>query len=208
MWVTVSARLSTRPTTGLNARVGILDVVSFVDSTLERVPEPLRSLLIKHRELLKFAFVGGFCFIITLAVNYTLKLTVLSTKPVTAQAVAVIIATIVSYILNREWAFRTRGGRERHHEAALFFLISGLGVVLNTLPLWVSRYVFHLQVPHVNLFVQEFADFTSGMIIGTLVAMVFRWWAFKKWVFPSENARPDRIRRLHAVGSGDDEQVA
>jgi hypothetical protein len=41
------------------------------------------------------------------------------------------------------------------------------------------------------------------------VAMVFRWWAFKKWVFPSENARPDRrVRRLHAVGSGDDEQVA
>ena len=183
--------------------------MSFVDSTLERVPEPLRSLLIKHRELLKFAFVGGFCFVITLTVNYGLKLTVLSSKPVTAQAIAVIIATIVSYILNREWAFRTRGGRERHHEAALFFLISGLGVVLNTLPLWVSRYVFHLQVPHVNLFVQEFADFTSGMIIGTLVAMVFRWWAFKKWVFPSENARPDRrVRRLHAVGSGDDEQVA
>jgi putative flippase GtrA len=183
--------------------------VSFVDSTLERVPEPVRSLLIKHRELLKFAFVGGFCFLITLTVNYTLKLTVLSSKPVTAQAIAVIIATIVSYVLNREWAFRTRGGRERHHEAALFFLISGLGVVLNTLPLWVSRYVFDLQVPHVNLFVQEFADFTSGMIIGTLVAMVFRWWAFKKWVFPSENARPDRrIRRLHAVGSGDDERVA
>jgi len=197
------------PHIGTERHVGILGVVSFVDSTLERVPEPLRSLLIKHRELLKFAFVGGFCFLITLTVNYTLKLTVLSTKPVTAQAIAVIIATIVSYILNREWAFRTRGGRERHHEAALFFLISGLGVVLNTLPLWVSRYVFNLQVPHVNLFVQEFADFTSGMIIGTLVAMVFRWWAFKKWVFPSENARPDRrVRRLHAVGSGDDEQVA
>jgi putative flippase GtrA len=182
--------------------------VSFVDSTLARVPEPLRSLLVKHRELLKFGFVGAFCFIITLTVNYGLKLTVLDTKPVTAQAIAVVIATIVSYVLNREWAFRTRGGRERTHEAALFFLISGMGVVLNTLPLWISRYALNLQLPHVGLFVQEFADFTSGMIIGTLVAMVFRWWAFKKWVFPSENARPDRIRRLHAVGSDGDERVA
>ncbi|HEX4702481.1 MAG TPA: GtrA family protein [Pseudonocardiaceae bacterium] len=184
--------------------------MTFVDSTLARVPEPLRSLLLKHRELLKFAFVGGFCFLITLTVNYGLKLTVLNEKPVTAQAIAVIIATIVSYILNREWAFRTRGGRERHHEAALFFLISGMGVVLNTLPLWISRYALHLQVPTVSRFAQEFADFTSGMIIGTLIAMVFRWWAFKKWVFPSENVRPGRIRNLHSVDGPDDpgEQVA
>jgi putative flippase GtrA len=173
------------------------------------MPEPVRSLLVKHRELLKFAFVGGICFVITLVVNYGLKLTILGDKPVTAQAIAVIIATIVSYILNREWAFRTRGGRERAHEAALFFLISGLGVVLNTLPLWISRYALDLQEPAVGRFTQEFADFFSGMIVGTLLAMVFRWWAFKKWVFPNENARPGRIGRLRAVPDGDtDEQVA
>ncbi|HEX3588612.1 MAG TPA: GtrA family protein [Pseudonocardiaceae bacterium] len=183
--------------------------MSVIDSTLAHVPAPLRALLVKHRELLKFAFVGGICFVITLAVNYGLKLTILGAKPVTAQAVAVIIATIVSYILNREWAFRTRGGRERAHEATLFFLISGMGVVLNTAPLWISRYALDLQVPHVDRFVQEFADFFSGMIIGTLIAMVFRWWAFKKWVFPDENARPGRVRRLRAVSDADtDEQVA
>jgi putative flippase GtrA len=182
--------------------------VAVVNSTLAHVPEPLRALLVKHRELLKFALVGGFCFVITLGVNYGLKLTVLSNKPVTAQAVAVIIATIVSYILNREWAFRTRGGRERHHEATLFFVISGIGVFLNTLPLWISRYGLQLEVPHVTRFTQELADFASGMIVGTLIAMLFRWWAFKKWVFPQENARQDRVRRLHAVNSSDDERVA
>ncbi len=186
--------------------------MSIIDSTLARVPEPLRSLLVKHRELLKFAFVGGVCFLITLAVNYSLKLTILGQKPVTALAIAVVIATIVSYILNREWAFRTRGGRERHHEAALFFLISGIGVALNSAPLWMARYMFDLQVPHVSRLVQEISDFTFGMIVGTLVAMVFRWWAFKKWVFPNQNARPGRngkVRRLHAVGDpGTDEQVA
>jgi putative flippase GtrA len=184
--------------------------VSIVESTLSHVPEPLRSTLVKHRELLKFALVGGICFLITVVVNYALKLTVLSDKPVTAQAIAVIIATIVSYVLNREWAFRTRGGRERTHEAALFFLICGVGVGLNSLPLYVSRYLLDLQVPNVSFVAQEIADFASGMIVGTLIAMVFRWWAFRKWVFPQTDARIRIVRvsrrgqRLTVVGKDDE----
>ena len=90
------------------------------------------------------------CFVVTNVVNYGLKLTILNDKPVTALAIAVIIATIVSYVLNREWSFRTRGGRERQHEAALFFLISGIGVALNSAPLFMSRYALELEVPHVT----------------------------------------------------------
>jgi putative flippase GtrA len=160
--------------------------VTVVDSVLARVPEPLRRLLIKHRELLKFAIVGGTTFVIDNGIWYLLKLTVLEEKPVTAKIIAIIVATIVSYVLNREWSFRTRGGRERHHEAALFFLISGVGVALNSAPLWVSRYVLLLEEPHVSRLVQEVADFASGSIIGMLMAMFFRFWAFKRWVFPDE----------------------
>jgi len=185
--------------------------MALVHDVLTRVPEPLRALLIKHKELLKFGVVGGVCFLITNVVNYGLKLTILNEKPVTALAIAVIIATIVSYVLSREWSFRTRGGRERHHEAALFFLISGIGVALNSLPLYVSRYVLHLRVPTVDLLTQEVADFASGIILGTLIAMVFRWWAFKKWVFPEADARPRVVRasrRLRTVRADDTERAA
>jgi putative flippase GtrA len=160
--------------------------VTVVDSVLARVPEPLRRLLIKHRELLKFAIVGGTTFVIDNGIWYLLKLTVLEEKPVTAKIIAIIVATIVSYVLNREWSFRTRGGRERHHEAALFFLISGVGVGLNSAPLWISRYALQLEEPHVSRLVQEVADFASGSIIGMLLAMFFRFWAFRRWVFPDE----------------------
>jgi putative flippase GtrA len=160
--------------------------VTVVDTVLARVPEPLRGMLVKHRELLKFAIVGGTTFIIDNGIWYLLKLTVLEDKPVTAKIIAIIVATIVSYVLNREWSFRTRGGRERHHEAALFFLISGIGVALNSLPLYVSRYVLQFEEPHVSRLVQEVADFASGSIVGMLLAMVFRFWAFKRWVFPDE----------------------
>jgi putative flippase GtrA len=142
--------------------------------------------LIKHRELLKFGIVGGTTFVVDNGIWYFLKLSVLEAKPTTAKAIAIIVATIASYILNREWSFRTRGGRERHHEAALFFVISGIAVIVNLIPLYASRYVFNLEMPHVTRLVQEIADFTSGSIIGMLLAMVFRFWGFKKWVFPDD----------------------
>lgn len=160
----------------------------------------------RHHEAAKFLLVGGICFVATAVINYALKLTVLHEKPVTALAFATVLATILSYVLNREWSFRARGGRERHHEAALFFAVSAIGIALNVLPLWLSRYALDLRVPDVSRPVQEIADFTSGMILGTLIAMLFRLWAFKRFVFPHPQTRPrrratprsgPRTRRLH-----------
>ncbi|MQA63177.1 MAG: GtrA family protein [Actinophytocola sp.] len=162
-----------------------------MENLLTHVPEPLRGVLIKHRELLKFGVVGGTAFLVDNGVWYLLKLTVLEPKPTTAKAIAILVATIVSYILNREWSFRTRGGRERHHEAALFFVVSGVAIVINLIPLYMSRYVFDLEVPHVSRLVQEIADFTSGSIIGMLLAMAFRFWGYRHWVFPDELGHHD-----------------
>ncbi|MGH4016885.1 MAG: GtrA family protein [Pseudonocardiaceae bacterium] len=163
--------------------------MSVVDAVLIRIPQPYRDIAIRHREMVKFALVGGTTYVVDIVLFTLLKTTVLEPKPVTAKIVAVLIATIVSYVLNREWSFRTRGGRERHHEAALFFLICGIGLVINAIPLWISRYVFDLQVPEVSRLAQEVADFASANVIGTLLAMTFRWWAFRKYVFPDENGR-------------------
>ncbi|MBB4686164.1 GtrA family protein [Amycolatopsis jiangsuensis] len=157
----------------------------------------MREFLTKHRELLRFAVVGGTSFAITTVITYVLKFTVLRANPVTALIIGVLVATIFSYVANREWAFRTRGGHERSHEAALFFLISGVALGLNALPQWISRYVLDLQVPQVSLFGQEVADFVSGMILGTVLGTLFRWWAFKKWVFPTEGAR---LRAVEPAG--------
>ncbi|GAB2566736.1 hypothetical protein Aab01nite_45950 [Paractinoplanes abujensis] len=146
----------------------------------------------KHHEAAKFLLVGGVCFLVTTGINYTLKLTVLHEKPVTALAIATTLATVLSYVLNREWSFRHRGGRERHHEALMFFTVSAMAIVLNLIPLGISRYVLDLRVPDVSRPVQEIADFVSGIVLGTLVAMVFRLWAFKRFVFPEPQRRPLR----------------
>jgi putative flippase GtrA len=167
--------------------------VSFADATIARLPRPIRPYAEQHHELIKFAIVGATTFIIDSVIFFTLKLTILEPKPVTAKIIAGIVAVIASYILNREWSFRDRGGRERHHEALLFFGFSGVGVLLSMAPLGFSSYVLGLRVPEVSLTVENIADFISAYILGNLLQMAFRFWAFRRWVFPDEFGRsPDK----------------
>jgi putative flippase GtrA len=165
-------------------------MVRILDNTLAMLPKPFVDAIHRHSELMKFAVVGGTTFVIDTAIFLVLKSTVLESKPVTAKVIGTTVATVVSYVLNREWSFRTRGGRASHHEAMLFFLISAVGVVVTSLPLWVSRYGLHLETPYVSRVTQEVADLVSAQVIGTLLAMAFRWWAFRRFVFPHADARP------------------
>ena len=158
--------------------------------------------LLRHHELIKFAIVGGTTFVIDSAIFYTLKLTILEPKPVTAKVIAGIVAVIASYVLNREWSFRNRGRRERHHEALLFFAFSGVGVLLSMAPLWFSSYVLQLREPSVSLAVENVADFISAYIIGNLLQMAFRFWAFRRWVFPDQFARDPEKALESALTAG------
>ncbi|MCW2664603.1 MAG: hypothetical protein JWP83_5755 [Mycobacterium sp.] len=177
--------------------------MSFADAVITRLPGVIQPYLLRHHELIKFAIVGGTTFIIDSAIFYTLKLTILEPKPVTAKVISGIVAVIASYVLNREWSFRDRGGRERHHEALLFFAFSGVGVLLSMAPLWFSHYVLQLRVPAVSLTMENITDFISAYIIGNLLQMAFRFWAFRRWVFPDEFARnPDKALESALTAGG------
>jgi putative flippase GtrA len=171
-----------------------------LDAVLTRLPRPLRDLLFRHSELVKFAVVGGAMFVVDTAIFVLLKSTLLAPKPVTAKIISTIIATIGSYALSRQWSFRTRGGRVPHFEAALFFVVSAIGVGVTAAPLWISRYGLHLEVPYVSRTAQEIADLVSAQIVGTLLATFFRFWAFRRFVFPQADVRQhSRARRAGAA---------
>jgi putative flippase GtrA len=159
-----------------------------VSTAVALLPGPLQIVAVRHRELIKFTFVGGTTWVIDTAVFLLLKSTLLIEKPLTAKAFAVILATVASYGLNRQWSFRERGGRMRHHEALLYLGVSVLAVAVYAAPLALSRYVAGLEVPHVSPLTQEVADFVSGQILGVLAGMAFRWWAFRRFVFPDRGA--------------------
>lgn len=144
--------------------------------------------------LFRFAVVGLAAYAVTLLGDYSLKLTVCREKPVTALAIATIVSTAFAYLLSRRWSFASRGGHGRLREATLFFAVNAGAVAVNLVPALVSRYVLHLSVPHVGYWTQEVADFVAGMVLGTLAGTAFRWFGYRRWVFPS--APPVRVAEI------------
>jgi putative flippase GtrA len=140
----------------------------------------------KYRELAKFLVVGGTAWIVDTGIFTILSHSVLSKKVLTAKVISILVSTVLSYVLNREWSFRTRGGRERHHEAMLFFLVNGLALGLNLIPLAVSRYLIGFNLDHHSQLTVSITDFISANVIGTLVGMGFRYWAYRRFVFPED----------------------
>lgn len=162
---------------------------SFTQIALAKVPSRLRPFVVQHRSLVKFMLVGGTCFVLTVLINYALRFTLCKSKPVVALTVATVIATVLSYLLNRQWSFRSEGS---HKEAIPFVVVSAVAIVVNDLPLLASRYLFDLREPDVSHLTQEISDFVSGMIVGTLFAMAFRYWGMKKFVFTQQRADPEK----------------
>ena len=140
----------------------------------------------KHRELAKFIAVGGSSWILDTGLFTLLAHTVLYEKVITSKIISVLVSTIFSYILNREWSFNGRGGRERHHEAMLFFLFNAIALVVNLIPLWLSHYAIGINAAHYSRFTVGIVDFFAANFVGTLLAMAFRYWAYRRWVFPDE----------------------
>ena len=140
----------------------------------------------KYRELAKFLVVGGSAWIVDTGLFTLLSHTILEEKVIVSKAISILVSTVFSYVLNREWSFSSRGGRERHHEAMLFFLVNGLALLINLIPLWFSRYVLEFNPEHHTRFFVSVTDFIAANVIGTLIGMAFRFWAYRKFVFPEE----------------------
>ncbi|EFV11834.1 GtrA family protein [Segniliparus rugosus] len=151
-------------------------------AVLRLLPGPLQRFLVRHHELIKFAVVGATTFVFDMAIYYGLIFTALDTKHTTAKVVSGILATVLSYILNSEWSFKHRGGRQRHHEALLFFVISGIGVLLAAAPIWVAHNLCGLaQDKSLRIGV---IDFMLAYVIGNFLQMAFRFWALRKFAYP------------------------
>lgn len=156
--------------------------------------------LVSHRQKMRqrlrvvyFLGVGGFCFILTLVVNYGLKFTILTGHPTTAFLIANMVATVASYILSRRFTFGDVAHGLKRTQFVKFVIMSVVAVGITSAPVYVSRWVFGLTQPHVSLLVQEIADFVAGPIIGTLLGMIFRWWVMHKFVFVDRNYRRTEI---------------
>ncbi|WP_238428918.1 GtrA family protein [Frankia nepalensis] len=93
----------------------------------------------------------------------------------TSKIISTIVAATVAYIGNRNWSFNHRARSGVRREYVLFIILNaiGLGIALGCLGF--AKYVLHLEGPLAfNLF---------GNVLGTGFGTVFRFWAYKRWVF-------------------------
>ena len=127
-------------------------------------------------ELLKFATVGALAFVVDVGLFNLLRLTVLDDKPLTAKTVSVVAATWVAYFGNRHWTFSHRGRRGFRRETVLFFVLNAVALGISLACLGFSHYVLGLD--------SQLADNLSANVIGMGIGTAFRFWSYRRWVFP------------------------
>ena len=131
-------------------------------------------------ELVKFVVIGGTCFLLDLVLAYVLRFQV-GLGPTTSKTLSTVVATVVSYLGNRLWSFSHRVDEERGQtqDALVYAGINVVGLVITLVPVDIAHYLLDETSP---------TAFTVSGVLGTAVATVYRFWAYRRWVFTSAPA--------------------
>ncbi|MGW4768738.1 GtrA family protein [Nocardia sp. NPDC004278] len=100
---------------------------------------------------------------------------VLYHAPLPAKIIAIAVATVVTYFGNKWWTFGHKKSDNPGREYLLYAVFNVVAIGLQLGCLGFSRYVLELSSP--------LSDNISGTLIGQIVAVVFRYWAYDKFVF-------------------------
>jgi putative flippase GtrA len=144
-------------------------------------------------ELVKFGIVGGLGTIIDLGGAAVLH-SVYHVGPLESKALSITAATIFTYLGSRFWTFRHRDNQPIHREALLFVALNMVGLILAELVIAGTTYGLGLKGP---------LAYNAASFIGTGLGTVFRWYAYRKWIFlaPAQQPHP-QSQAAFAGGAG------
>lgn len=147
------------------------------------------------REAAKFGAIGLIALVIDVGLFNLLMFAggsgPMAGKPLTAKVISVIAATTFAYFGNRFWTFRHRARTSYAREYVLFFVLNfiGMGIALGCL--WFSHYALGLT--------SVLADNISANVIGLALGTLFRFWSYRKWVFPEQEITNAELIQLSEV---------
>jgi putative flippase GtrA len=133
------------------------------------------------REVAKFGIVGGLAVLIADLGSNLLHFR-FGVGPLISNVIATMVATAVSYAGNRYWTFRDRQRSGVGRESIAFFALNGIGLLIQLACLGFGTYVLGLR---------DRLSYNVVLIIGIGLATLFRYGAYKKWVWraqPSKSA--------------------
>jgi putative flippase GtrA len=158
-----------------------------------RAPEPLKAhvtrayqrfRLVIH-EGAKFGIVGligiGITNVVFEPLHSRLHLGVL-----TSVTIATIVATVFTFFGNRYWSFKDRAGAGTSREGLMFFILNGVGLLIQDAVVGFSDHGLGLASK-----LDNYVALNVGIGLGTL----FRFWSYRKWVWVPPEVQLARLRR-------------
>jgi len=117
-------------------------------------------------------------------------------KPLTAKVISVVVAVTFSYFMNRNWTYSERARSGFGREYVLFFVINGIAMVIALGTLWFSHYVLGFTSP--------LADNISANVVGLVLGTLFRFWAYRTYVFPVTDSSAETPELPDASSAAED----
>ena len=150
----------------------------------------LRGLL---REAAKFGAVGAVGFLVNVVV-FNVCMHSFQLAPIRSGILAQALAIATNYVGNRYWTYRHADKHRVPRETSLFFLFSGIALVLENGVLALSHYGLG--------YTSALADNVAKNVIGLGLGTAFRFWSYRTWVFRDRRRAP----ASGAVGLAAEEQ--
>ncbi|GAA4656910.1 GtrA family protein [Arthrobacter cryoconiti] len=143
------------------------------------------------REVAKFGVVGGVAFVIDSSIYVWLLNGTMSGHPTKAKIISALVATVFSWVANRYWTFRHRRQANIVREVVLFVIMNGVGIAIAAACVYISHWVLGFQTAS--------ADFIAGSVVGLVLGTIFRFFAYRYWVFTEELDTEPGFQNDHAL---------
>jgi putative flippase GtrA len=132
----------------------------------------LRFQVLVH-EVAKFGVVGAAGFVVQLGVQNALRYGA-GAGPTVALTIAYAVATVVTFLGNRHWAFKHRKGAGLKRETIVFVLLNLVGYGIQ---------VGVVDIAYYGLGYKDGLSYNIATVIGIGLATLFRLYAYRKFVF-------------------------
>ncbi len=149
----------------------------------------LRALYQKFRQTIlegaKFGIVGLTGVVVVIVGAYLLHFNVGLGK-FTSVTIATVLATVVTFLGNRYWSFRDRQGAGARNESIMFFVLNGVGLLIQYACLWLVTDLIGLDGQ---------LWYSIANLLGIGLGTLFRFWSYRKWIWVPPEVALARLRR-------------